>query len=150
MMPAQQKTSNRGLSVIEALIAVAILGIAFSGILSWRQAALRQHQRIETQEQVNRAQRNAMALLADINPMQQPAGAINMAPGESVAWNATALTRPRPAMTHNSGEHSFSVVLYRMDVRITGESGTPTLVSFERLGWAPIDEDKSLRQNPDG
>jgi prepilin-type N-terminal cleavage/methylation domain-containing protein len=135
---------KRGLSLIEALIAIAILGIAFSGLLSWRQTILRQHQRLEAVERVNRASNNAAALLADVNPMAEPAGTRVISQEEVVSWQSTPLTTRRRSTAYAGGEGDFIVALYRMDVRIEGIGPEPSTFTFERLGWSSLDQSRDV------
>lgn len=135
-----RQTHKRGLSAIEALIAIAILGFAFSGLMSWRQAILRQHQRVDTMEQENRQRNNAMAVLADINPMAAPSGALEISPGETVSWRASPLSTRSRSTAYPSGDGDFIVALYRMDVHIDADGAPVSAFAFERLGWRALDE----------
>jgi type II secretory pathway pseudopilin PulG len=145
MIRAPRHQSTRGLSVIEALIAIAILGIAFSGLLSWRQMILQQITRVEALEHDNRSRNNALALLADINPMTAPAGAFDLSAGETVSWQAIPLSTPSRSTAYPNGEGEFIVALYRLDVRVLAANGQASMFSMERVGWRPYDPSRETR-----
>jgi prepilin-type N-terminal cleavage/methylation domain-containing protein len=134
-----RRRGERGLSLIEALAAIAILGIAMSSLMAWRSALLRQHARISEAEAIATARTNALSLLSDVNPMATPEGTLDVSPGVRVSWTATPLTPSHRSVAYPAGEGAFRVALYRVDALVERPPMAPLAFSLERLGWASLD-----------
>lgn len=144
---------QRGVSLLETLIAVAILGVALSAVLTLRQSLTTQARALDARERAMTDTRNAIALLSDINPMATPDGARALSPGSTVTWRATLLraappstladerltTAPARTLSAMDGSLEPLVGLYRMDVRVLREEREIATFSIERLGWSASD-----------
>jgi hypothetical protein len=84
-------------------------------------------------------QRDAIALLADVNPTESPQGTAPLTAGRSVRWISTA--RAEPAL--NTGAvragRRFEMRLYRVDVTILDRDGAVLgQLAFDRVGWRKL------------
>lgn len=129
-----------GFSLIEALVALTIAALVLGAIFELQIQMVRGQQRaVDAIEQVA-AQENALALTRDLNPMQNPAGEIALADGDTIRWT----TSPKGAEVVNAGFPAgsglFSVQLFTVTVEIDRRTGrSPAPMSFDRLGWRRID-----------
>jgi general secretion pathway protein I len=131
--------ASAGFSVIETLVAVAILAIALIPILMLQSETSRASLR-ETQIRASITdQQNALALLADINPMQAPSGQIAMSPTRLVSWRALPLSPVTPAIVRADAQTSFEAALYRLQVEIRDTHGVRQ-GSFvvDQMGWRTV------------
>jgi type II secretory pathway pseudopilin PulG len=134
-----KRRQESGFSMMEALAAVAILSIALIPLLSLqiqvqRDAAQQLAIRTET-----RAQRNALALLQDINMMREPVGARALTEEQTLRWRAERQSAVVQTTEKGTGDGSFQVALYLVTVTVDDGDGK-TICDFEvvRLGWRPL------------
>ena len=131
---------KRGFSLIEALVALIIAALALAGILELQRQLADGQQRYERALMVAGLQRDAIALLADVNPTETPEGTAPLTAGRSLRWTSTA--RSEPAL--NTGAvgvgRRFELQLYRIEVTILDRDGATTLgqLAFDRVGWRKL------------
>ncbi|MDX2233491.1 MAG: hypothetical protein NW200_03250 [Hyphomonadaceae bacterium] len=130
---------HNGFSALEAVIAVIILGLALSALLSWRMDLARRQDRVSALQGDATAQRNALLVLREINPMATPEGVLDLSAQTRVTWRATAVTDRARSMAYPAGDGAFDVALYRIDATVNRAGEAPIGFSFERLGWTPRD-----------
>lgn len=131
--------NRRGFSVLEALIAVAVLGIGLSALLGLRQTILRQMHAAATLETADTDIRNAMALIAEVNPMIEPAGTREISPRRIVRWRSERLTAMRRSKAYPAGDGSHDVALFRLHVTVVAQDDATVEYEVERLGWREAD-----------
>ena len=134
-----ERSGQRGFSVIEALVAVAIVAIAFVALATLHIQVSRTfaEQRL-LRDQVS-AQRNALALLRDINIMERPVGSMALGAGRQLRWSATPISRPTRTTNNGFGFGGFEVVLYRVSVELAPPQGSsPLLFTIDKVGWRPV------------
>lgn len=131
--------TRRGFSVIEALIAVAVLGLGLSALMALRVVVLRQMQTVATLETTETDVRNAMATLADINPMATPDGARELSPTQVVRWRSERITEVRRSKAYPAGDGDFDAALFRLHVAVVTQERTTAQYDVERLGWREAD-----------
>lgn len=111
-----------------------IVAIAMAPLFSLEMQATRNFAKQRELRLELTAQRNALALLRDVNFMEQPAGALPLGDGRSLAWRATPLSRTQRSTRFPSGEGDFEVALYRVQAEIRGLE-TPHSFMVEKVGW---------------
>lgn len=126
---------RRGFSLLEALIAVAVLGIGLSALLGLRQAVLRQMHTVATLEAAETDMRNAMAMVADVNPMTTPEGVRKISASQSVRWRSDQITAVRRSRAYPAGDGDFDVALFRLHVAVVTRESVTAAYDVERLGW---------------
>jgi len=131
--------NNRGFSLIEALIAVAILGLSLSALLALRHTVLKQLHIATTLEAADTDTRNAMAMVADVNPMKTPEGAREIRANQSVTWRAQRISSVRRTEAYPAGAGDHEVALFRLHVSVVTAGRTTAEYDVERLGWRDAD-----------
>ncbi len=133
-----------GFSLIEALIALTIAALVLGAIFELQIQMVRSQQRAtDVIEQVV-AQENALALVADLNPMEQPQGRIVLPAGDTIVWSAEPQGRPVVNAGFPVGDGRFEVQRFTLTVeveRLRGRSPTPMV--FDRLGWRRLPDPTS-------
>lgn len=125
-----------GFSLIEALIALAIAAMMLTALFQLQiQMARGQARAAAVLEQVS-AQENALALMRDLNPMQEPAGEIVLPQGDTIRWTSAPRGRPQTNVGFPAGNGAFEVQLFTVTVEIMRPDRSPVSpLTFDRLGW---------------
>ena len=131
---------KRGFSLIEALVALIIAAMALAGVLELQRQLADGQRRYERALMVAGLQRDAIALLADVNPTATPQGTAPLGAGRSLRWTSTA--RSAPAL--NTGEiragRRFELRLYRVQATILDRDGAALgELGFDRVGWRKLE-----------
>ena len=138
------RISEAGMSVIEALAALAILAIAIAPLVSLQAQATRTQARDERLLDDLRVQRNALAMLRDANMLAMPEGEIALGEGAVARWRARALSPPVRTLPADAGSDVFDVAVMEVEVTIERPDARPRgnyaarpaqTFTFEQLGW---------------
>lgn len=137
-----QRQSQKGLSVLEALVAIALISVAFLPLLALQEQLTRTAIAIERAEETLRAKSNALAYLETLNPTYRPSGEESL--GNAVlTWTSTPLTIPVPALAMVGTNGRFDVTLYDVNAVIQFQTGRSEQFVVRRVGWVatrPIGE----------
>jgi hypothetical protein len=81
-------------------------------------------------------QKNALTILREVNPTEEPEGQANLPPDLVVSWTATAISDLKTSTGYPAGDGQYQVQLYRLDAQVT-RGGQPAIADFsvERVGW---------------
>ena len=111
----------RGVSLLEAIVALAILGSTGLALFAWLQQSLETASRLRAINREARLMLDAQALIETVNPLVQPRG--ERRAGEiSVRWQAEPLEAPRPNSTFFPGALGpWQLGLFRLDVQAQDE-----------------------------
>lgn len=131
---------RRGFSLLEALIAVAVLGIGLSALLGLRQTVLRRLHTVTALESAETDMRNAMAMTADVNPMETPEGVRELSASQSVRWRSEQITAVRRSRAYPAGDGDFDVALFRLQVSVVTREDATAVYNVERLGWREAED----------
>lgn len=129
-------TRRAGFSLVEALVALSIAAIGLTAILELQRQFADGQRRYEQALARSDMQRNALALLTDLNPHDRPTGSIELATGVTLNWTSTPIAPAKLDTGVPFGDGMFEVQLYRVDATITPTGNAP-LQSFsvDRMGW---------------
>jgi prepilin-type N-terminal cleavage/methylation domain-containing protein len=128
-----------GFSLIEALVALIIAAMALAGVLELQRQLADGQQRYERALTVTGLQRDALALLADINPTETPDGAEPLTAGRSLRWISTPRSAPRLNTGSAQAGRRFELRLYRVSVTILDRDGSALgQLAFDRVGWRKL------------
>jgi general secretion pathway protein I len=117
--------TQSGFTLIEAIVAVAIIGVALIPILAFSSEAALRIRLIADSNARSLAQQNVMAYLETINPMDEPQGRTTFGDLE-IAWASETLVVPNENLRIGTGLAQFSVGFYRVNVVVSRPS---------RPGW---------------
>lgn len=128
--------SSAGLSTLEALVAVTVLGLALIPILGFQLQMSRAYQRYDQLQAQSQLERNALAALRDINPMEQANGQLTLGANQTLDWASEAITPEKQATGYPVGDSDFVVALYRVDAHARdGTTRQEAIFAIERIGW---------------
>lgn len=128
-----------GFSLIEALVALTVAAVALLAIFELQHQLSAGQRRYETALRAAEGQRDALTLLRDLNPVEQPTGSLPLGGGRGIAWTSTPLGPFRDVRPGPGGTGLHQVRLYRLHVRIVDPAaGGPRAFDLDRLGWRRI------------
>ncbi|WP_439635702.1 type IV pilus modification PilV family protein [Oceanicaulis sp.] len=124
-----------GFSVMETLVAVALLAIAIIPLYAFQQTLANTAARLQTASDLLDAQESALAVLQTIDPIAQPTGEMDL--GEwRLSWESRELASESPADGY-LGASIWGVGLY--EVQATLERGeTRRDLTIRRVGWVQV------------
>ncbi|MEM1193407.1 MAG: hypothetical protein AAGH42_08460 [Pseudomonadota bacterium] len=126
--------TQAGFSVLEAIVAVALIAAAFLPLLALQTQLTRTAIAIERAEANLLARNNALALLQAINPGMRPAGSEEMG-AVRLDWTAQALSPVQPARGPAGSPGRFNVALYEIKATLTFDNGREDIFTVRQVGW---------------
>ncbi|MDQ2702911.1 MAG: prepilin-type N-terminal cleavage/methylation domain-containing protein [Pseudomonadota bacterium] len=128
---------SRGFSLLEAIVAMAILAAAGMALFAAMAQSLQMVQRAQQARDVDAALRNALAWSESINPMEQPAG--EQALGDWILrWDSAPLEPPRDGTTGYLALGLYQVGLYRMELELWHDGALQREATLHRAGWRQV------------
>ena len=136
-------TGQRGFSLLEAIVALALLASVGMALLSWLNGSLISLRRVQEVAAVQAAARDALAYLDTINPMLTPQGETEL--GEwRLRWQAREVEPAREGAGYPGGIGLFDVGLY--DTRVWLERDGRAIEEFvlRQVGYRKVREQQML------
>ena len=125
-----------GFSLLEALVALAIAALCLIPLMSLQRTYVDGQRRHEAALQRAEIQKNALVILRQINPTDEPQGQAVMAPDLTLSWTATEISDLKTSTGFPSGDGQYQVQLYRLDASVSrGDRKVVPDFSVERVGW---------------
>ena len=120
--------------MLEAIIAIAILAIAFLPLLALQEQMTRTTISLERNAQFMEAKRSALAYVRSLNPMRDPRGDLDL--GSAIMhWTSTPISQERPVRGKAGEEGRFIVALYNVEVTLTFDTQRTQVFSVHATGW---------------
>ena len=133
-MTKPTRQHQHGFSVLEAIVAVALIAGAFLPLLALQTQLTRTAIAVERAEETLQARNNAMALLQVVNPTLQPTGEENL--GNCVlTWTSQAISQTGPARGSAGDFGRFDVTLYEVSATLTFANGRIDVFTVRQVGW---------------
>lgn len=133
------RTNARGFTLLEAIVAIAVLGIALIPLLSFTsQSVLQLHAAADSNAR-SLAEQNVLAFLETLNPLEQPSG--NTTIGDlRVQWSSKPIVDQTQNATPGSALPYYVVGFYSVDVRVSRDGADPWFeFAARKVGYrAPV------------
>lgn len=134
---------QRGFSLLEAIVALALLASVGMALLEWLNSSLISLRRVQEAAAVQSAARSALAYLETINLMVTPEGETEL--GEwRVRWQAREVEPAREGAGYPSGVGLFDVGLYDTQVRLERNGRTIEEFVLRQVGYRKVREQQAL------
>jgi type II secretory pathway pseudopilin PulG len=125
-----------GFTLLEALTALAIAALCLIPLMSLQRTFIDGQRRHEAALQRAEIQKNAVTILRQINPTDEPMGQAVLSPDLTVSWTATPISDLKTSTGFPNGDGAYQVQLYRLDASVTrGDQKVTPDFSVERVGW---------------
>ncbi len=130
------RASEDGFSVLEAIVAMAILAAALIPLLALQGQFLRTTQALERVEQRLGAEETALAHIGALNLVQSPTGTLSTQSGE-ISWQSRAVMPARKARNADGFPSRYNITLYEVTVTLSYKGGRQEQFLLQGLGWKP-------------
>lgn len=134
---------QRGFSLLEAIVALAILASAGLALFAALGQSVQMVGRAEQAREADAALRNALGWMEQVNPMQAPSGEQDL--GEwQLRWEAEALEPPRDGATGSVRPGLYEVGLYRVRLELWREGALARETHMHRAGYRQVREPEQM------
>lgn len=140
-MPSSQRV--RGFSLLEAVVALAILASAGLAMFAALTQSVQMVGRAERAREVDLALRNALAWVERINPMESPEGEQELG-AYRLRWQAQPVEPPRDGATGYLQPGLYQVGLYRMQLGLWRDGVLERDVLLTRVGYRQVRQPEAL------
>ena len=128
------RNGQQGFSVVEALVAVALVALAFTPLLALQGQMSRTAAAAERAEIAIKGESSALAFLETVNPLMRRSGEEDLGFGV-LSWRATAMSDLMPVRADDGAHGRYSAQLFRIDAAIAFDDGRVTAFSVRKAGW---------------
>jgi general secretion pathway protein I len=126
------RARQHGFSLLEAIVALAIIALALVPLLGFVAQSLDAVYRAGDAQLRATVLTNAVDALRGVNPMLEPQGEIDLG-GPRLRWAARAIVQPMPNSSQPTGFGAFNVALYDIDAQVLRGDGSPWFAFDLRL-----------------
>lgn len=128
--------TRAGLSVMETLVAVALIAVAFAPLYQLQRTLADAAIALEETARRLEAEASALDFIAAINPMERPSGELDLGRW-TMTWDCTPVATEEPAIGFR-GQSAFDVGLYDVNVTLA-DNATRRSFRVRKLGWRRIE-----------
>jgi len=133
----------RGFTLLEAIVALAILTAGTMALFAGLNGALRSIERVEAAAQFDTGTQNAIALIETINPMLRPEGEERI--GEVlIRWRSRVIAGPSEGLTEFYSPGLYEVGLYELEAELWRNAELEGRFTLRRAGWRQIRQPEVL------
>lgn len=136
---SRPRRSELGLSTIEVLVAVALIGMAMLPLVVIQSQVANSHARLQESYRRATLQMNALEVVRELNPARSPQGEIEFDENYTLQWSSTAISEQTRIIDYPIGDGNFDVGLYQVDIVVRGVLGNIELsFATEKVGWSSV------------
>ena len=122
-MAISRFSRSRGFTLLEAIVALAIIGLALVPLVSYIAQAADALERAGDSNARSLAMQSALALMEPVNPIAEPTGQLALDDTTAVSWQSQIVVKPNDGTLVGSGLASFRVGFYNVHVDVTHNGG---------------------------
>jgi len=130
-------TPQKGFSLLEAIVALALLAVGTFTLVSWMNTALLSQSRVEGAYERIDAIHDALEVLHTINPMKEPDGTRNLG-SFSIHWESTPMENPRDGAGYPAGRSLYRIGLYHTRVDLYRKGKPWFQFELDQVGYQRV------------
>ena len=134
---------ERGFSLLEAIVALAILAAAGLALFAAMSQSLQMVGRADRAREVDAGLRNALAWMERVNPMEDPQGEQDLGAFE-LRWSAEPIEPPRDGATGTIRPGLYEIGLYRTTLQLWRDGALEREAVVHRVGYRQVRYPESL------
>lgn len=118
-----RRSRNRGFTLLEAMVALVLIGGAGMALFTWVNSSIVALRRVEDANARNDAMVNVIEYMQAINPMQTPEGKVDFG-NYQILWKSEPITDIVNGSSNPQGQSLFQLALYETRIN-AGKSDDP-------------------------
>lgn len=127
----------RGFSLLEAIVALAILAAAGLALFTALTQSLQMLGRAERARELDRAMRNALLVVERVEPSRQARGEADVG-GYLLRWTLEPIEPPKPGATGFLQSGYYEVGLYRVRIQLWRDGVLEHAAEVRRAGYRQV------------
>ncbi len=125
--------------MLEAIVALTIIGLTLIPLVSFIAQAANQLWRAADSNDQSFAKQSALALMEPINPLAEPEGTLELDKNITVSWESQPIIEPSPGVLAGAGLPAFRIGFYDVHVSLTRDGSTPWFAfDLRKVGYERI------------
>lgn len=133
----KSRARSRGFSLLEAVVALAILAAAGMALFAAMTQSVQMVGRAERARDADLALRNSLAWVELVNPMDEPTGERDIGDYQ-LRWRAEPLEAPRDGTTGYLQPGLYQIGLYRMRLELWRDGTLEREAELNRAGYRQV------------
>ncbi|OUD14311.1 prepilin-type N-terminal cleavage/methylation domain-containing protein [Thioflexithrix psekupsensis] len=135
--------TQRGFTLLEALVALVLIATVGMALLSWLNSSLDSLSRMEHAQRRIEATRNALAFIDTLNPMQNPQGEAEIGV-YTFRWQANLVKPEQDGVNHLGAQSLYKLGLYQVTIDIFQFNQLITQLSLTQVGYEQVRQPAAL------
>jgi general secretion pathway protein I len=134
------RRKQRGFTLLEAIVALVLIGSAGMALFSWLNNTLISLSRIRDANAIAEAKLNVLEFMNTVNPMLKPEGEVPLGTYKA-RWKAEATTAIQDNVGYPRGIGLYQLALYRTSVKVARDDGVPWFeFDLKQVGYKKVRE----------
>ena len=133
----QRRAGEQGFSMLEAVIAVGVLGICMLPLLDFQMSVSDGAARLAQRQAVFAAEARAAEYLRSLPPAQLAGGSTSLAESR-VTWKEVGRAPVRKALSEQGATARFDIAVVRLEYIVALPAGGESRRELDRLYWVPV------------
>ncbi len=133
---------QRGFTLLEAIVALVLIGSMGMALFGWINNTLLSLHRIQDANAVAEAKLNALEFMETVNPMLKPDGQASLG-SYQLRWQAKAVTTIQDNTGYPQGIGLYQVALYATSITVERANGKPWFeFALKQVGYKKVRESR--------
>lgn len=124
------RSSQEGFTLLEAIVAITIVGLTLLPLVSFIAQAANQLERAADSNEQSLVMQSALALMTPVNPLLEPEGNLPLDKDVSISWQSETLVEPNTAALLGAGLGGYRLGFYKIHV-VVNRTNTPEWFAFD-------------------